>query len=78
MSAFEQTYVSYTMLYRACFAVKIVHCFVINMLFIESFWLQIDAEVAKLKELKAQLKEDETYPHDGSKKIVLKCPKVHC
>jgi len=31
-------------------------------------------EVAKLKELKAQLREDDT--QDGSKKFVLKCPKV--
>jgi len=46
-------------------------------LFIGNFCLQIDAEVAKLKELKAQLKEDETYAHDGSKKFVLKCPKVY-
>lgn len=36
---------------------------------------QIDEEVAKLKELKAQLKKDETCAQDGSKKFVLKCPK---
>jgi len=33
--------------------------------------------VAKLKELKAQLREDDVYAADGSKKFVLKCPKVH-
>jgi len=32
--------------------------------------------VAKLKELKVQLKEDDTGAQDGSKKFVLKCPKV--
>jgi len=38
--------------------------------------VQIDGEVAKLKELKLKLKEEGADDHESTKKFVLKCPKV--